>query len=113
MRDQQPIRSAVRKAGQQKRERRGIAVPPCVLCIEEHHTAGRHQDSQLTDPLCQKHHREIHEQWRRAGISPLFEPDPLKRVATALRAAALYDRARAEAMERWATVLEKSKEDRQ
>jgi hypothetical protein len=46
----------------------------------------------------------------RAGISPQYEPDEVKRVALALRAAAVYDRQRADAMERWAGVLEKSRE---
>jgi len=43
-----------------------------------------------------------------AGISPHHEPDEIKRVALALRAAAVYDRGRADAMDRWASVLEKA-----
>ena len=107
MRDQQPIRTAWRMARQKEREQNGVAVPPpCILCIEEHHPAGRNHDPQLTDPLCPKHHRELHEQLRRAGISLNFEPDLKKRVAKALRSAAVYDRARADAMDRWAASLE-------
>jgi hypothetical protein len=34
-----------------------------------------------------------------------LEPNKTKRVATALRAAAVYDRARADAMDRWANRL--------
>ncbi len=112
MRDQQPIRTARRKARQQERERLGIAVSPCVLCIQEHHPAGQNHDSQLTAPLCEMHHREIHEQLLRAGISLQYEPDEVKRVALALRAAAVYDRARADAMDRWAGLLEKHFEER-
>jgi hypothetical protein len=48
----------------------------------------------------------IHEQLMGEGISPHYEPDEVKRVALALRAAAVYDRQRADAMERWATLLE-------
>jgi len=111
MRDRLPIRTARRKVRQKEREQNGVAVPPCVLCIELHHTAGRNHDPQLTDPLCEMHHRELHEQLRRAGVSFTFEPDPKKRVAKALRSAALYDRARADAMNRWAASLDQSEED--
>ena len=111
MRDQRPIHTARRKARQREREQNGVAVPPCILCIEEHHTAGRRHDPQLTDPLCEKHHRALHEQLRRAGVSLTFERDPKKRVAKALRSAAVYDRARADAMDRWAASLAPSEED--
>jgi len=106
MRDQRPIQTARRKASQRERERRGIAVPPCPLCIQSHHTAGRNHDAELTVRLCAMHHRAIHEQILRAGISLEYEPDEVKRVASALRTAAVYDRARADAMERWASLLE-------
>ena len=102
----QPIRTARRKTRQQERERQGIAVPPCSLCIDEHHTAGRKHDRELKVPLCEMHHREIHEQMFRGKISLRHKPDAIKRVATALRAAAVYDRARADAMDRWASWLE-------
>jgi hypothetical protein len=111
VKDQNPIRTARRKARRQERERQGTAVPPCILCIQAHHTVGRQHDQNLTDPICEKHHREIHEQMRRAGIPLTFEPDPVKRVATALRSAAVYDRARADAMERWAELLDKEREE--
>jgi hypothetical protein len=100
-----PIRRARREARQRERERQGVAVPACALCIEDHHTVGRHHDDLLKAPLCQRHHREIHEQLRRAEVSLRSEPDKNKRVAKALRAAAVYDRARADAMERWASLL--------
>ena len=83
-----------------------MAVPPCVFCIEDHHTARRNHDPQLTAPVCELHHRELHEELLRAGVSLRFEPDPIKRVATALRAEAVYDRKRADARERWADLLE-------
>jgi hypothetical protein len=97
-----------RKTRQRERETQGIAVPPCILCIQEHHTAGKHHDPHLTAPICEMHHREIHEQLLRAEISLKYEPAKVKRVALALRASAVYDRARADAMERWASLLDHS-----
>lgn len=111
MRDQRPIQTARRKARQREREQSGLAVPACILCIEHHHTAGRQHDPELTSPLCEKHHRWLHEQLRRAGVSLNFEPEPKKRVAKALRSAAVYDRARADAMDRWASFLDGPEED--
>ena len=108
MRDQQPIRTARRKVRRDERERLGLAATPCVLCIQDHHTAGKNHDSLLTAPLCEKHHREIHEQVLRAGIALEYEPDPTKRVAKALRAMAVYGRAQADAMERLAELLDHS-----
>jgi len=105
LKDQNPIRTARRKARQDERENQGIAVQPCPLCIEEHHTAGRNHDAILTAPLCQKHHRQIHEELRKTNVPLRFESDRTKRVATALKAAAVYGRALADAMERWAGSL--------
>jgi hypothetical protein len=106
VRDQRPIQTARRKARQRERECRGIAVPPCHLCIEAHHTAGRNHDAELTAQICEMHHCAIHEQIRKVGISLEHELDEVKRVALALRAAAIYDHERADAMERWASLLE-------
>jgi len=106
MKDQHPIRTARRKVRQQEREQRGLAVMPCVLCIEQHHTAGKNHDSELMAPLCEKHHRETHEQMLRAGISLRYEPDLNRRGALAFRAMAIYGRAQADAMDRWADLLD-------
>jgi len=48
----------------------------------------------------------MHEEMLRASIPLPFEADKRKRVAKALRAVAIYDRARADAMERWADTLD-------
>jgi hypothetical protein len=104
-----PIRTKRRRVRQQERESQGIAVPPCVLCIQDHHTAGRNHDPALTAPVCERHHREIHEELLRSGVSLRYEPDPIKRVAAALRAEAVYDRKRADARERWADLLEEGR----
>jgi hypothetical protein len=78
------------------------------MCIEEHHTAGKNHDSQLTAPLCELHHPEIHERMLRAGISLRHEPNPDFRAAMALRAMAIYGRAEADAMDRLANLLDQS-----
>jgi hypothetical protein len=106
MKDRQPIRTARRNVRRDDRERLGLAQTPCVLCIDDHHTAGQKHDSTLTVPTCKKHHREIHEQMLRAGISLRYERDPIKRVAKAMRAIAVYRRAEADAMDRWADLLD-------
>jgi hypothetical protein len=109
MRDRNPIRTARRKVNQAERERLGLAVTPCVLCIVQHHTAGQNHDSLLKAPLCEMHHREIHEQIIREGISLRCESDPVMRAAMALRGMAVYGRAQAEAMERLADLLMESR----
>jgi hypothetical protein len=106
MRDQHPIRTARRKVRRDERERLGLRVTACVLCIEEHHTAGKNHDPELKAPLCEMHHRQMHERMLRAGVSLRFERNPVKRTATAMRAMAVYCRAQADAMDRWADLLE-------
>jgi hypothetical protein len=110
MRDQRPIRTARRKVRQDERERRGLAATPCLLCMQKHHVVGQNHDSQLTAPLCEMHHREIHEHMLRAGVSLRYEYDPIKRVAMMLRAMAVYGRAEADAKDRMADLLEQSGE---
>jgi hypothetical protein len=107
MRDQHPIRTARRKVWQQEREQLELAVMPCVLCIEQHHTAGQNHDPKLKTPICEKHHREMHEQMLRTEISLRPERDDSRRAAMALRAMAVYGRAQADAMDRWADLLER------
>lgn len=87
------------------RERLGLPTTPCVMCIEDHHTAGKNHDPYLTTPLCKKHHPEIHEQMLRKEVSLRFEPNAIRRVEMALRGMAVYRRAEADAMERLANLL--------
>jgi hypothetical protein len=54
------------------------------------------------------HHRKVHEEMLRAGVSLEFEPNPRKRVAMALRGLAVYHHAEADAFERMADLLEQS-----
>lgn len=113
MRDPNPRLTARRKARQRERERAGIAVPPCPLCIHEHHVVGGQQDPEFTVQRCERHHRERHELLLRAGISLRREPKVSARIATALRALAVHKRAEAtseaDALERWAELLEQKK----
>jgi hypothetical protein len=109
MRDRQPIRTARRKLKRNERERQGLATAPCVLCIQQHHTAGKNHDPRLKAPLCEMHHRELHEQMLRAGVSLRYEGDPIRRAAMAMRAMSVYRRAEADAMDRWADLLDKSR----
>jgi hypothetical protein len=109
MRDRHPIRTARRKINQVERERLGLATPPCALCIQMHHTAGQNHDSLLKTPLCEMHHREMHEQMSRGGISLQYESDPVTRVEMAMRAMAVYRRDEADAMDRLADVLAESR----
>lgn len=106
MRDRQPIRTARRKVRRDERERLGLAAPLCVLCFEDHHTAGRKHDRQLTAPLCKLHHHQMHEQMLRSGISLGYEPVIRVRVAMAMRSMAVYRRAEADAMDRMADLLD-------
>jgi hypothetical protein len=108
MRDPNPIRTASRKVRKAERQSLGLAAIRCAWCIEEHHAAGRNHDPGFTVPLCQKHHDEMHEMMRRAGITLAFEANSVKRVAIALRAMSVYKRAEADAFERWANLLEQS-----
>jgi hypothetical protein len=117
MRDRRPIRTARRKIRQDERERLGLAATPCVLCIQKHHVVGQKHDSQLTVPLCEMHHRAIHERLLRAGVSLRYERDLVKRVAMELRAMAVYrravadcGRAEADAMDRMADSLDESRD---
>lgn len=105
MRDRNPIRTARRNIKRLEQERLGLATPPCSLCIEMHHTAGRNHDLLLQAPLCETHHREIGEQMLRAGVSLRAESDPVTRVEMAMRAMAVYRRDEADAMDRLADLL--------
>jgi hypothetical protein len=110
--DQTPIRTARRKARRDERERAGIAVPPCPLCIHEHHVVGRNNDPKYVVDRCEKHHRHRHEVMRQAGVSLAPEPDPVLRIANSMRALAVHKReeamSEADAFERWASELEQA-----
>jgi len=100
-----PLRAARRRATRED-------DPPksrCIFCLEVEHVAGGNHDFQLTFPdICQKHHDQLTEARRDADISMVFERDPHKRLALALKSVSVFLRMLAEAMWRWASRLEDS-----
>ncbi len=93
-----------------RRQAQRIVSPPllrCIYCLEAEHVAGRHHDVLLTFPdICQKHHDQLTEFRRDADIRMVFQQDPVKRVALALKSVSVFLRMLADAMWRWATWLE-------
>jgi hypothetical protein len=79
--------------------------------LQDEHSAGRNNDFILTFPdICQKHHDQLTEARRDADINPMFERDPIKRVALALKSVSVFLRMLADAMWRWAGALEDQSE---
>lgn len=60
--------------------------------------------------MCQRHHDELTERRRQADISMRYEPDPVKRVALALKATSVFLEKLAKAHSRWAELLDPSEE---
>lgn len=73
-----------------KRERRLGANAQCILCgertpetlirvqksfLEEHHIAGKANDSKLTAPLCRNCHAKVHEDYRNNGVDLSADED--------------------------------------
>ena len=94
----------------ERRRQKRVVDPPkvrCIFCLELEHVAGGNHDFLLTFPdICQRHHDELTEARRNADISMVFERDPVKRVALALKSVSVFLRMLADAMWRWATRLE-------
>ena len=100
MMDENPIRTA-------RRLSRRADLNRCLLCgrekrIEQHHVAGRAQDSEFTTPLCQVCHAQATENLRRADIDMRCAPESGERLRRALKATAVFLRMLAEALWRWA-----------
>ena len=112
------VNTALRQA------KRAVRIPEgscCLLCLlsdpvclvevdrtflELHHIVGRIHDGQLTVWLCRNCHALATEGLLAAGASMRREPDPSKRVALMLRALAVFLKMLAEAVQRWAALLE-------
>ena len=91
------------------RRNKRVSDPPklCIFCLEVEHTAGANHDFLLTFPdICQKHHDQVTEARRDADISMFFERNRVKRVALALKSVSVFLRHLADAMWRWARLLE-------
>jgi hypothetical protein len=106
MKNLRPIRRAQRE--QRKMELPRSHRPRCVFCFEMDHTAGRHHDSLLKFPVCQRHHDVLSDLRRDAEISMLYEPHPVKRVALALRSTSVFLQMLGEATWRWADSLDEA-----
>jgi hypothetical protein len=94
----------VRPLETERRHARRLTDPPntrCVFCIESEHVAGRNHDPLLTFPICQKHHDQLTEARRDAGLSMRYESNPGKRRNLALRSTAIFLRMLADALWRW------------
>jgi hypothetical protein len=102
-----PLRAARRKA-------KRVIHPPkprCIFCLETEHPAGRNHDFALTFPdICQKHHDQVTEARRDADINPEFERNPVRRVAFALKSVSVFLHMLADAMWKWADVIEQSED---
>ena len=63
----------------------------CVLCgstknVERHHIGGRNHIAWATMPLCREHHVRLTAMIHHAGVDMCYTPDPVLRIASALKA---------------------------
>jgi hypothetical protein len=120
---QNPIRAARRKA--ELHEKLGSERPVCIYCgcaepvalrpvtrkfLVDHHLLGRNHDPNSTVFVCQNCHALAHENLLDADIDLEPEPDPIKRVATMLRAEAVHFEMLASAKRQQAALLERGKQ---
>jgi hypothetical protein len=104
MMDETPIKTA-------RRNVRRLEQGRCLLCgrtgvlIELDHTAGQNHDEFLKAPLCIPCHAMITEFRRRADADMRRQPNSIQRVKCALKATAVFMRALADAMFRWAELI--------
>src|SRR5215831_11620366 len=115
-----PVRSARRKT--ELRERLGAERPACIYCghaelaalrrlprrhLREHHVLGRNHDPDLTAFVCLNCNALVHDELLHdAEVDLKPEPDPIKRVATMLRAEAVHFEMLASSKRRQAALLE-------
>jgi len=78
--------------------------------LEENHPLGRQHDSELTALACPTCHVLYHEKLLDAGVDLRAESDPIKRVATMLRAEAVHFEMLADAKRRQAALLDGEKQ---
>jgi hypothetical protein len=103
--DENPIRTARRLSRRHEQDR-------CLLCgrtgvlIELDHTAGRNHDALLTSPLCRACHAGVTELRLRADADMRRQPNSVQRVKCALTATAVFLHMLADALRRWAELLE-------
>jgi hypothetical protein len=109
--DENPIRTARRQSRRHEQDR-------CLLCgrkgvlIEQDHTAGQNHDPLLKGPICRACHAAVTELRLRADADMRRQRNPIKRVKCALKATAVFLHMLADAVRRWAELLNQSdKED--
>lgn len=115
-----PVRAARRNT--ELRERLGSERPVCFYCgyaepvalrrvsrkfLPEHHVLGQNHDPDLTVLVCLNCHAFLHERLTEVDLQP--EPDPVKRVATMLRAEAVHFEMLASTKRQQAALLEGAK----
>jgi len=123
-----PSRSPARAARRETEvsEKLGAERPACIYCghselpalrrisrkhLREHHLLGRNHDPDLTVFVCLNCHAMVHDEMLpNAGVDLELESDPIKRVATMLRAEAVHLEMLARSKRRQATLLERETE---
>jgi len=116
-----PARAARRKT--EVCQRLGAERPACIYCahaelvalrrvsskyLRKHHVLGRNHDPDLTVFACLNCHALVHdEKLPDAEVDLRREPDPIKRVATMLRAEAVHFEMLARSKRRQAALLER------
>jgi hypothetical protein len=120
-----PARAARREA--EVRERLGGERPACIYCghaelvalrhvsrkyLRKHHVLGRNHDPDLIVFVCLNCHALVHdEKLPDAEVDLKRESDPIKRVATMLRAEAVHFEMLASSKRRQAALLERRNSD--
>ena len=54
--------------------------------MERHHVGGQHHIAWFTMPLCREHHVRLTAMLHHAGVDMRYAPDPIMRIASALKA---------------------------
>ncbi|HEV2304198.1 MAG TPA: hypothetical protein VGR93_01645 [Candidatus Acidoferrales bacterium] len=118
-----PVRAARRKV--ELSENLGDERPVCMYCgcaelpllrrvsrkfLAEHHPLGRNHDPALKGWLCRNCHALSHEKLIDAGVDLRAESDPVKRVATMLRAEAVHFEMLAQTKREQAALLEREEQ---
>ena len=122
-RSRNPVRAARRET--EVREKLGAERPACIYCghpelaalrrvsrkyLRAHHVLGRNHDPDLTVLVCLNCHALVHDEMLPdADVDLERESDPIKRVATMLRAEAVHLEMLAESKRRQAVLLEERK----
>lgn len=78
--------------------------------LEDHHVVGKNHDPNLVVFLCRNCHYKVTEGYLQAGIDMRYEPNTQKRIATMLKALAVFFELLAERLRQWAALLDKGQD---